>query len=177
MQTKILERIRQLKSYLKLSQQALADAGNISKGTVRNIFSGSSTPNTKALQGWAQNLDLNLNWLIAGEGEMFRQHPGKATRMPKTTEAKTVSTPIADQLAALEQSMGKATDLAKIRAMIDTLQGEHQELYAKKGGYGDSLTAREPSTIMAHESRGDYPDGQACGIDSRGMYEGLRLKD
>jgi transcriptional regulator with XRE-family HTH domain len=66
------ERLKRLSELEKLSITDLAKAGEIDPKTLKNILAGSSSPKPKHLRAWAENLDLNLNWLVLGEGEMRR---------------------------------------------------------------------------------------------------------
>ncbi|NDV20982.1 helix-turn-helix domain-containing protein [Pseudodesulfovibrio sp. JC047] len=160
----ILKRIKQVKSTLNLTQQALADAGNISKGTVRNIFSGSSTPNVTALQNWAQNLDINLNWLICGTGEMFSKQETLAHELNETKITTTDFGPLAIAVSAREKSTlaidPDASETEILDDVISALTRRRRKLAPQTYGYA----AKE--IPLAHEEQSDYPHGHACGIDT-----------
>ncbi|WP_319779047.1 helix-turn-helix transcriptional regulator [Maridesulfovibrio sp.] len=113
--TDIYKRIEQVKNELNLSNKALAEQGKTTDRTIINIKSGSSTPNAKILYHWCENLGLNINWLLTGVGEMFSANVGSAEEMlPSLTK----------KLMFVEQSMDKASSLAKLEAMKAVIEGE-----------------------------------------------------
>lgn len=128
----IYKRIELVKSELNLSNKVLAEKGKTSDRTIINIKSGNSTPNAKILYHWRENLGLNINWLLTGEGKMFQGnnenfHPN----FPKITK----------KLMDVEKSMDKAASLAKLEAMKAVIEGEIQVEKTSQPGSNDNQAA------------------------------------
>lgn len=66
------DRIRQLMELSHLSQQDFAARLGISPASLSSIFTGRSNPTTNHINAVHRAFpDVNINWLIFGEGEMF----------------------------------------------------------------------------------------------------------
>ncbi|MDR0477014.1 MAG: helix-turn-helix domain containing protein [Desulfobulbaceae bacterium] len=71
---------KRLKDFMKaahINQQELAISAEISKQAVTG-YMGDSLPTAPILTAWSIELDLNINWLLLGEGPMFRREIGGA---------------------------------------------------------------------------------------------------
>lgn len=113
--SEIYTRIEQVKGELGLSNKALAEKGQTTDRTIINIKSGSSTPNAKILYNWCKNLELNINWLLTGEGHMFSsEEQYVVANLPQLTK----------KLMDVEKSMDKAARIAKLEAMKAVIEGE-----------------------------------------------------
>jgi len=78
------ERIKQLRSALGLSQQEIADKLGILVTTVSKYERGVMTPSTNFYLKLKEMFNVNLNWLIIGEGEMFEHTETKP--LPQNTD-------------------------------------------------------------------------------------------
>jgi transcriptional regulator with XRE-family HTH domain len=64
-------RIRELRTSLCLSQKELSDHLNIAHNTLSRYETGSRHPGIETYHILKESFCVNLNWLIAGEGDMF----------------------------------------------------------------------------------------------------------
>jgi len=168
---------------LGVSKKDFAKAGGVTPQALSGYLKGRRKPDYETIAKWAREYNLNTNYLLLYRGTVFRseadnrnpmgiEEPGKASKNPPNPMP--YPGPITESVAAIESAMGDADEMAVMKAVVNTLESRYRKLAGKRGGYGKQLEAREN---MVHEDRANYPAGQACGIDNRGMYEGLRLKD
>lgn len=64
-------RLKNIRKLLNKSQDDLAKALNITKQGVSNIETGKSLPGIAIVHKLCVEFDVNLNYLIAGQGETF----------------------------------------------------------------------------------------------------------
>ena len=68
----MIERIRMIMDYAKLSQQDFAARLGISPASLSSILTGRTNPTNKHIMGIHQGFpEINVNWLMFGEGEML----------------------------------------------------------------------------------------------------------
>ncbi|WP_084630561.1 helix-turn-helix domain-containing protein [Desulfovibrio aminophilus] len=106
------DRLSALAKSLGKEDQELAQLGGISKETLSGYKSGRAQPRFGALLEWCKNTGVNANWLLLGEGPMFRD------------QIQTLADPIAQRVEAVGRTMresgaAEADILKAIRAMID----------------------------------------------------------
>mgnify|MGYP002676941200 CR=1 FL=1 len=75
------ERLQKLRKTLKLSQDELSTQLGISYRAYTSYERGDRKPSIEVLSKLLEVVDVNLNWLISGQGEMFNA--------PKYNEVKT----------------------------------------------------------------------------------------
>lgn len=118
----IQSRIELVKKELELTNKSLAKLGKTTDRTLVNIKSGKSTPGAKILYYWNKNLNLNVNWLLTGKGNMFQSEEEMV--QPETSS-------LVKRLALIESSMDRAANLARLEAMKAVIEGE---IVLEKGG-------------------------------------------
>ncbi len=64
-------RLRKLRTEKHLTQEALGKIIGVSKQAVANVESSHSNPSVEFMSKLFDNLDVNLNWLICGSGQIF----------------------------------------------------------------------------------------------------------
>ena len=67
------ERVIMFRKDKKLSQQELADAIGVSRGYIGDIERNRSEPSSNFLTLLASKLGVSVDWLLTGEGDMYRQ--------------------------------------------------------------------------------------------------------
>lgn len=75
-------RLRQIREYFKLSQQQMADALNISKNGYWYYETGKRELKSEEIFSLIKLYNININWLITGEGEMFLEKEIKPIHLP-----------------------------------------------------------------------------------------------
>ncbi len=68
---KIGQRIRTVRKILNKSQKAFADELSISKQAVSNIENSKSLPSIPILSKLLIDFNVNINYILSGDGEMF----------------------------------------------------------------------------------------------------------
>lgn len=76
----IAEKFKILRDEKRLTQQALADLLCVKKQNISNIESGHQNPTAELMRKLLEQLNVNLNWLIADVGSMFNQTPNEALK-------------------------------------------------------------------------------------------------
>ena len=78
------ERIQRILDYYNLSIYAFSQKIGISDGTIRKILSENTTIRSDNLVKISQNFpDINLHWLLTGQGEMLRTSPAPSQPAPQ----------------------------------------------------------------------------------------------
>lgn len=73
-------RIRTIMESTGLTQQQFADRISISPSTLSNIFNGKTQPTNKLFSAVHNTFpEINVNWLLFGEGEMYLSSPAMAS--------------------------------------------------------------------------------------------------
>jgi len=67
------ERFREYFFYSKTTATELAKEIDISQSTLNNVVNGNNLPSAKLLIELATKKNLSIDWLLLGEGEMFRK--------------------------------------------------------------------------------------------------------
>jgi len=66
------QRIAIFRKSLNLTQQKLADKIGINRAYLGHIEAGRQEPSYNFIKALSDSFNINLNWLLAGEGEMCR---------------------------------------------------------------------------------------------------------
>jgi transcriptional regulator with XRE-family HTH domain len=66
------ERVKHIRKLHKLSQQEFSKAINISQGRLSEIEKNICKPSTDTLTSLSKGFNVNLNWLVLGEGDQLR---------------------------------------------------------------------------------------------------------
>ena len=85
----MIDRIRTIMEYTKLSQQDFAARLGISPASLSSILTGRTNPTNKHIMGIHQGFpEINVNWLMFGEGDMLTgEHAVPPSNEPgETTE-------------------------------------------------------------------------------------------
>lgn len=67
----IKDRLKELRTALNLSQEDVADAINSKRSTVSGYERGISLPDSDTINAIVKEFNVNIKWLVAGEGAMF----------------------------------------------------------------------------------------------------------
>ena len=78
----ITDKIIQIRKYKKLSQKDFACKTMISPSTLSEVESKKINPSSALLVGIANAFDdINIEWLLTGNGEMFKSEESESARM------------------------------------------------------------------------------------------------
>lgn len=70
------ERIKILRKQLEMSQEDFAAKLEVTKQAISNMETGKSAPSPSVLHKMHTKLDVNLNYIIAGTGDIFVSEKG-----------------------------------------------------------------------------------------------------
>ena len=69
----IADRLRSLRKELNLTQQQFAEALSLKQNTIASYEIGRSEPSDRTISDICRVYNVNKEWLLNGEGEMFRR--------------------------------------------------------------------------------------------------------
>jgi len=149
----IKERLREVRTFLKVSQEALAIETGLQRTTLAGYESGISLPRAEFLRELSIKYNINPNWILTGQGEML---VGQDTQQkhPLIADIEALTAPrfesIESRLSALERLVGRE----------DSTSGE----YPEETVYGDyandsyqNLFVAEPEGVYYGEERVKIP--------------------
>lgn len=67
------DRIKELRKYLKLTQQEFGERIGVKANTITSYESGSRTPNNSTILAICKEFNVNEDWLRTGEGAMMKE--------------------------------------------------------------------------------------------------------
>lgn len=83
------ERLREYFFYSKTTATELAKEIDISQSSLNNVVNGNNLPSSKLLIELASKKNLSINWLLLGDGKMFREKTRKVQNFtPKQSSTK-----------------------------------------------------------------------------------------
>jgi len=172
----IKDRVRDARSSLKLSQEALAIETGSQRTTVAGYENGISLPKAEFLRELSIKYGINPNWILTGEGEMYLQKGNKAIeslngtglrQLPVYSEADLPEgafvVPVLDQhLCAGSGSQVPEEDASSALVRVPA--------YLSK--YGDKVAALkvDGDSMYPTLSRGDMVVCDSCGWSGEGIY-------
>lgn len=81
--TKMNIRIQQFLAAENISQSQLADTLGVARASISHVVAGRNKPSFDFIESMSRNYpELNLDWLITGNGKMYKQQGSSAVPMP-----------------------------------------------------------------------------------------------
>ncbi|MEJ8756672.1 helix-turn-helix transcriptional regulator [Pontibacter sp. H259] len=102
----MIERIQQLMEFLKLSSSQFADSVELPRAVLSHIMSGRNKPSLDVmLKLAAKYKEVNLEWLLLGEGEMLKKvaNNPEPESVPKPAKSETAVMPEPDAVYSLKE--------------------------------------------------------------------------
>lgn len=110
------KRLKELIKEFDLEQKKLAEVADVRPATISGYLKAESQPAVLVLASWASEYRINLNWLIAGEGQM--KVPSCSSAQPKESAPHTPMGQELDEIKQALQDVG-ATENEIKEAMLD----------------------------------------------------------
>lgn len=184
----INDRIREARRHVKMTQDALAKRIGLTKATISQWESGTTTPNGKNLINLAEALNVSPEWLLTGKGSESKEVTSNA-RVEGSFSVWDSATPLEDdeveipfyQEVELSAGNGTYVDLdrsgCKLRFARSTLRkaGVDVNCAACVSIHGNSMDPVLPdgAVVGVDTSKTSVKDGQMYAIDQDGL---LRVK-
>jgi DNA polymerase V len=112
---KIGERIKKLRTLKNLNQVDFARALGISQGFLSDVENGKNSPNSQVFLSVKRLIpDINSEWLLTGEGEMFRNKEEKQEEKGEEKQAQEPPTPSPAEPHKIKQLEQKVNYLYKV---------------------------------------------------------------
>jgi phage repressor protein C with HTH and peptisase S24 domain len=111
----VQKRVRELRKYLKLTQEDIAKRLDITQGNYTKYENGQLRFSLENIQKISQIWNVSLNWLINGEGEMFNELPGGLAAIQKHAKTMAAFQGIPDPLRQYNDAMAALDPLAAVR--------------------------------------------------------------
>ena len=95
-------RVREVRHYNKDTQLSFSEKLQIDRGMVTAVEAGRQNPSLGLLEILVEKMDINLYWLLFGEGEMFGRQYGRDTKKLNDKEITRLNEVIDNQRLLLE---------------------------------------------------------------------------
>jgi len=113
-------RLEQIISMLGLTQKAFAQRVNVAQSFVTNMIRGKKGISARVLNGLTENYpQVNIAWLLTGEGEMFLEKKPDAAGMVEEGGERYEASPAAPEPPALV-----VTDVTPLLRMMEAMREE-----------------------------------------------------
>jgi transcriptional regulator with XRE-family HTH domain len=119
MENPISERFKKVRKDLNLTQSAFADGLKIKQSSISTI-EGGGNPDISTLTNIANIYNVNLNWLIIGEGSMFKGSNSNASTRELEDEIMRLQT---EMEALQDQVLMLVRDKAKLEKELNKKAG------------------------------------------------------
>lgn len=112
------QRLKELLYTLDITATELAAKLNVTKSTISSALNGNSLPSSKVLMPLGDVFNVNINWLLLGQGEMFIK--GKQSNINKTDSSNERSSTcvdvdsLKDKILLLEQSLKDKEEIIRL---------------------------------------------------------------
>lgn len=163
--------LNELLTSLKLSKKKFAEQLGLSQGNVSDWFNRPGyRPSIDALKRISDTYNVNLNWLITGEGEMFNTNP---SQLPQDTHLITI--PVSAPIAAgspIQVAQDEPLETLRIPATLLTLPPPYYAFRVE----GDSMSPfiiEGDTVILSRDWRGLKLHERICGFRTP---DGITLK-
>lgn len=114
---KIGERVKELRTSKHLSQIEFSKHLGISQGFLSDLENGKSSPNSEILLSIKRLFpDVSSDWLLTGEGEMFRGNGNSERVRAEPSPPASISDQFERRLQALETKIAQITQIPKVSA-------------------------------------------------------------
>tara|TARA_B110000046_G_scaffold49443_2_gene55097 strand:- start:4514 stop:5158 length:645 start_codon:yes stop_codon:yes gene_type:complete len=100
-------RVREVRHYNKDTQLSFSEKLQIDRGMVTAVEAGRQNPSLGLLEILVEKMDINLYWLLFGEGEMFGRQYGRDTKKLNDKEITRLNEVIDNQRLLLESFKAK----------------------------------------------------------------------
>jgi transcriptional regulator with XRE-family HTH domain len=100
-------RVREIRHYNKDTQLSFSEKLQIDRGMVTAVEAGRQNPSLGLLEILVEKMDINLYWLLFGEGEMFGRQYGRDTKKLNDKEITRLNEVIDNQRLLLEAFKAK----------------------------------------------------------------------
>ena len=100
-------RVREIRHYNKDTQLSFSEKLQIDRGMVTAVEAGRQNPSLGLLEILVEKMDINLYWLLFGEGEMFGRQYGRDTKKLNDKEITRLNEVIDNQRLLLEAFKSK----------------------------------------------------------------------
>lgn len=131
------KRFKDFRKKLNLTQAKLAEALSCKQATIADYEKGRITPSAKILNIMVENYNLNVNWLLTGEGPMFLNQEPNTNNVPAREET--------SKLKKLEE------EIAALKKSITELEKECQELDIQNKELNNKLVHRMQELLDAKD--------------------------
>lgn len=132
------KRLKRLREKLRLTQKEFAEKLGYSQAYIAELEKGKKEPSRKFLQQLKSQYAINIEWILFGEGPMFREEERNLQERIQELEA---------ELKKMEEAKEEGEDtrvpgeglLARLQAKIRQLEAENRYLKGMVAAYKDAL--------------------------------------
>jgi SOS-response transcriptional repressor LexA len=145
------ERLREVRKFLKLSQEVLAIETGSQRTTVAGYENGVSLPRSEFLKALSLKYGINPNWILTGQGDMLnREIRPQKSRLDHELE-EVIASQVSPKFSAIEER------LARLEAAIGG-RGGYGAAEAEDGDGGDLTGEAEPEYRAEEQTAEEEPE-------------------
>jgi transcriptional regulator with XRE-family HTH domain len=119
----INDRFKELIKTLSFTPNSLSKELNVTQPTIKKLEKGETLPNAKVLIPLLERYNVNINWLLGGQGEMFLKAEESSIDKTDSSNSRSSACPdmksLKDKIALLEQSV---KDKEKLISLLERNQ-------------------------------------------------------
>lgn len=151
---------------IKKKGYQLAEAAGIKPQSISGYKNNGSLPKAEVLAAWAKEFDLNINWLLTGEGEMLQSEKPAPAPQPGLER----------EVAAMHREIELLTDQNRVlkehcQSLKDMIEQQREQYRFLK----DSIASAHPYAKNAPDPTEAFreelsPYGQEALQEPRGKY-------
>ncbi|MFA5646507.1 MAG: helix-turn-helix transcriptional regulator [Candidatus Ratteibacteria bacterium] len=109
------DRLKEIRRKLKLSQIAFSDSIGVTQPAISLMEKNASAPSAEVLNNIRKTYNIDLNWLLSGQGEMF---------LTKIEEKSTIETRL---IQSRDELQNQINQLKKSIAELETAYSQEKE--------------------------------------------------
>ncbi len=121
------DRIKEIMEYKQLTSSQFADAVEVPRAVISHVLSGRNNPSLEVVTKIVSSFpEININWMLLGEGEMLTTLANKIVSKPTRSEVKAEEPPVikndSDKIDEHDKVQNKVTPKS------DKLSGSDKEI-------------------------------------------------
>ncbi|WP_428558598.1 MAG: helix-turn-helix domain-containing protein [Solidesulfovibrio sp. DCME] len=142
------ERLRVVIEHLKIEKKNFAQAGGITAQSLSGYLAAIREPGASSLAGWIHTYNLDINWLLTGQGEMIRSPSPSSVQVEPLPEKVRIMREYVSMMKELH-----ATD-EDIKKGLNAYMGVSEN--KDKSTYGNTEPPSSSGPSRIHEGQGEF---------------------
>lgn len=152
------ERLQILIDELQIEKKDFAKAGDITAQTLSGYLAGIREPSASVLANWIRTFNININWLLVDDGEMFKGQRQVVHPSLPPEELNEKLTPAQREMLTYKRTMQELG--ASPERIIDGIEAIAMgKTTLNKSTYKTAESPADPGYHKVHEPKADFGKG------------------